>query len=222
VSFPGDSCPPDVVDAVDAMPTETPLAPQTLAARTLELIIRRRVPISIALFGSLIIEDLVSGVVPHDIFDFTDPKAVLGLMGVLAGLALRSWAAGFLVKDTELTTTGPYAVVRNPLYLGSFLMVGGFCLLFDDPENIVILPGALLLIYWPKVHREEHGLAERFPIAWPQYAARTSRFLPRLAQRPQFSGWMLSQWLQSREYNAVVTTSAALAALRVLRLIRLS
>ncbi len=222
MSFSAGFCPPDTVHAVDlSLLAGTAEASQSLAARSLEFIVRRRVPISIALFGGLVIKDLVSGVVPHDILDATDLKAMLGLAGVLAGLALRSWAAGFLVKDTVLTTGGPYAVVRNPLYLGSFLMVGGFCLLFDDLENIFILPGAMLLIYWPKVYREEHGLAERFPEAWPQYAARTSRFFPRLTQRPQFSGWMLSQWLQSREYNAVVTSLAALVGLKLLRLILL-
>jgi protein-S-isoprenylcysteine O-methyltransferase Ste14 len=188
----------------------------------LEFVIRRRVPISIALFGSLVIEDLATGVVPHDILDFTDPKAMFGLLAILAGLALRSWAAGFLVKDTQLTTTGPYAIVRNPLYLGSFLMVGGFCLLIDDPENIWVLPVALLVIYWPKVRREEGGLAVKFPEAWTDYSASTARFVPRLSQRPRFAGWLLSQWKRSREYNAVVATTAALVGLKLVRLIHLS
>ncbi|HZD05008.1 MAG TPA: methyltransferase, partial [Longimicrobiales bacterium] len=38
------------------------------------------------------------------------------------GLAVRAWAAGFIHKERELTTAGPYAYTRNPLYLGSFLV----------------------------------------------------------------------------------------------------
>src|SRR5690606_23242257 len=39
-----------------------------------------------------------------------------------AGLLLRAWAAGTIHKEEDLTTSGPYAFTRNPLYLGSFLI----------------------------------------------------------------------------------------------------
>lgn len=183
----------------------------------MEFVTRRRVPISIILFGGLAIEDLLTGMIPHDILDPRDPKSLCGLLAVLIGLALRSWAAGFLIKDTQLTTGGPYALVRNPLYLGSFLMIAGFCVLIDDPENMWILPGALLLIYWPKILREEQGLARRYPEAWQHYARSTSRLLPRLNRMPQLHGWLVSQWMKSREYKAVLATTAALAGLKLLR-----
>ena len=38
----------------------------------------------------------------------------------MLGLAIRSWSAGFLIKDEKLTTDGPYALIRNPLYLVRF------------------------------------------------------------------------------------------------------
>ena len=38
------------------------------------------------------------------------------------GLWIRGWSAGTIHKDEELTTTGPYAFARNPLYVGSFLI----------------------------------------------------------------------------------------------------
>ena len=88
---------------------------------------------------------------------------------------MRSWAAGFLTKSTQLTMTGPYRLVRNPLYLGSFLMVVGICLLIGDPENIWICAAVLAVLYIPKVRSEEHFLASKFPGEWPQYAASTPR-----------------------------------------------
>ena len=45
---------------------------------------------------------------------------------VLPGLWLRAYASGYVKKNRELTTTGPYAHTRNPLYLGSILMAAGF------------------------------------------------------------------------------------------------
>src|SRR5262245_52859196 len=41
------------------------------------------------------------------------------------GLVVRAWASGVLRKNQELTTSGPYAYTRNPLYAGSFLMLIG-------------------------------------------------------------------------------------------------
>ncbi len=180
-------------------------------------IVRRRVALSIVLVGGLVIEDLVTGVVPRDLLNVTDFKALAGLACVLGGLALRSWAAGFLIKNSELTTTGPYALVRNPLYLGSFMMVAGFCLLINDPENIWILSVALALIYVPKVRSEERLLANVYPDQWPLYAARTPRFFPRTLALPRLAGWRLSQWRRSREYNAVLASTAALVGLVIVR-----
>ena len=48
------------------------------------------------------------------------------LLGTVPGLALRAYASGYVTKNTELTTTGPYAYTRNPLYLGSMLIAFGF------------------------------------------------------------------------------------------------
>ena len=95
-------------------------------------------------------------------------------------------------------------------------MVVGICLLIGNPENIWICAAVLAILYVPKVRSEEHFLAAKFPAQWPHYAASTPRFLPRLTVRPSLSGWRLSQWMQSREYNAVVATLAAIVALKVL------
>ena len=184
--------------------------------RFVHFLVRRRVPISIAVFGIMMAVDLIRGTVPHDVFDWTDYRSVAGLLTLLGGLIVRSWAAGFLTKSTQLTMNGPYRLVRNPLYLGSFLMVVGICLLIGDPENIWISAVVLAILYIPKVRSEEHFLASKFPGEWPQYAASTPRFLPRLTVRPSLSGWRLSQWLKSREYNAVVATLAAIVALKAL------
>ena len=46
----------------------------------------------------------------------------------IAGALLRGWGAGHLVKNDALTTTGPYAYLRHPLYLGTILIGTGFAI----------------------------------------------------------------------------------------------
>ena len=55
-----------------------------------------------------------------------------GLPLVILGEGLRTWAAGNLIKDETLTVGGPYAFVRNPLYLGSLLSGVGFMLIVGE------------------------------------------------------------------------------------------
>jgi len=55
-----------------------------------------------------------------------------GIPLVVLGEALRTWAAGHLLKDERLTVGGPYAFVRDPLYLGSLLSALGFLAIVGD------------------------------------------------------------------------------------------
>src|SRR5437660_9507500 len=92
-------------------------APTTVVGRVVDLCVRRRVPISIVLFGGLIALDLfVFGSRPRDLLDWTSPVTAAGSLLVFAGLLVRTWAAGTLRKQRELATTGAYAFVRHPLY----------------------------------------------------------------------------------------------------------
>src|SRR5208282_6358220 len=49
-----------------------------------------------------------------------------GSFGIVPGLLIRALASGHVRKNEALATTGPYAYVRNPLYLGSLMIGGGF------------------------------------------------------------------------------------------------
>ncbi len=121
--------------------------------RIVNFLDRRRVPISVIVFAILMIEDIVVGIRPHDIANPTDLHSILGLGLVFGGLSVRAWAAGTLRKRVQLTTVGIYQVSRNPLYVGSFMMMIGFTVLIDDPENIWFVLGPILLLYVVKDFR---------------------------------------------------------------------
>ena len=54
---------------------------------------------------------------------------IIGSIIIVAGEGIRVWASGHLIRNEEVTTSGPYAYLRDPLYLGRFLLLIGFCIM---------------------------------------------------------------------------------------------
>ncbi|HEX5432590.1 MAG TPA: methyltransferase, partial [Bryobacteraceae bacterium] len=83
---------------------------------------------------------------------FSDPNPAslaAGLAIACLGLALRAWAAGHLEKNLALTDSGPYARVRNPLYLGTLTVAAGFAIAARRWELGVLFAAVFLLVYLP-------------------------------------------------------------------------
>jgi protein-S-isoprenylcysteine O-methyltransferase Ste14 len=181
----------------------------------LAFLVHRRVPLTSTLFVLLLAEDVWNHTDPHNLTNLTDFKVLLGLGLVFSGVALRSWAAGTLHKRTELTMSGPYGLVRHPLYTGSFMMMLGFCQLIDDAENIWFVVGPVLALFIYRSLQEERFLAAAFPDQWPEFASRVPRFFPRRLPNRLFSTWNLSQWIKNREYQALGAVLLGLVALQI-------
>ena len=72
----------------------------------------------------------------------------LGTPFIIAGAALRLFASGFITKNRELATDGPYALVRHPLYTGNIAIVSGFAIASGQWWTVVIAL-ALFWFYYP-------------------------------------------------------------------------
>lgn len=110
-------------------------------------------------------------------------EATLFLGGlVLVGIATvgRLWCSLYIsgYKDTELITTGPYSVSRNPLYFFSFLGFAGIGFATETVTLGVTLPLIVGLGYPAVVRREEEDLRAKFGAVFEAYCARTPRFFP--------------------------------------------
>lgn len=88
-----------------------------------------------------------------------------------AGEAVRIWAAGHLEKAREVTRSGPYRLVRHPLYLGSSLMGAGFVVAAGDAGVAVLVAAYLGLMLTAAIRSEERFLRERFGDEYERYAA---------------------------------------------------
>lgn len=196
-----------------------PAQPASSAARFAHWCVRRRVHISIVLFAGLVLLDLlVLRSRPRDVLNGGDNLVLGGLALVLAGLLVRTWAAGTLRKQRQLARTGPYAVIRHPLYFGSFLMMVGFGTLIHDPLTLWVVAGPVAWLYWQAVKSEERHIAKLFPTEWPAYAAAVPRFLPWRLAHSRFHDWSAAQWLLNHEYRAWISTAIALVAIKLWQL----
>ena len=137
------------------------------------------------------------------------PSAIgWSLLLVLPGLWLRGYAAGYVKKNKELTTTGPYAHTRNPLYLGSILIAAGFAVALLSWPVAAALAVMFSAIYIPVIASEERFLRAAFA-QFDDYCRQVPRLAPRItpartapeAGRGSFS---LALYLKHREYNALI------------------
>jgi protein-S-isoprenylcysteine O-methyltransferase Ste14 len=101
----------------------------------------------------------------------------VGVPVSLLGLLLRAWAAGHLAKDQDLAVSGPYAYLRNPLYVGTLIVALGFVLAARNVWLVALFVAVFLLVYLPAVELEEQHLREIFT-AYRQYANEVNRFVP--------------------------------------------
>lgn len=106
------------------------------------------------------------------------------------GELLRIWACGHLRKNKAVIKTGPYAHVKNPLYLGTFLILVGMVFAASHPDPgrpsryllILFLPfalGVFFFYYLPYKFRVEAGrLRRRFGAEWDDYDRKVPDFVP--------------------------------------------
>ncbi len=139
----------------------------------------------------------------------------LSLLLVVPGLWLRGYAAGYVRKNAELTTSGPYAHTRNPLYLGSLAITLGFGAAAGSWWLLGALAAIFAAIYLPTIQGEEEYLRAHFA-GFDAYAAQVPRLLPRATPAPAAGGageFSRKLYLHHREYNAAMGAGAIYLAL---------
>jgi protein-S-isoprenylcysteine O-methyltransferase Ste14 len=125
-----------------------------------------------------------------------------GLPVAMLGIGLRAWAAGHVAKDQRLASGGPYACVRNPLYLGTLWTAAGLVLAARSFPLALLFAAVFLLMYLPVIELEEQHLRSLFP-EYAEYAARVPMLLPRFRRSPQGQRFAWRLWVHNREYQAL-------------------
>lgn len=162
---------------------------------------------------------------------FGKPSALsiaVGLPFAFAGEAIRAWAVGYsgvttrgdTVTAPALVTAGPYAYVRNPLYIGNFVTAFGFAIAFTGANGAAartaLVAGALgtmLGVYSVVVPHEEQYLRATFGAAFDEYVAEVPRVVPRTAPAGSEAGTYDPSVIASAESRTFITFGAMLLAL---------
>ena len=99
---------------------------------------------------------------------------------ILLGLATRMYASGFVLKNKELSTTGPYAFVRHPLYTGNIMILIGLCLINGFFWSFVTAFIFLWFYYPTAIEYEDRKLKSLFPDTWEEWASITPALMPKM------------------------------------------
>ncbi len=129
-----------------------------------------------------------------------------GVLLVALGEAIRVWANGYVghvkvnqtqrrpgdVKIGPLITGGPYAFVRHPLYLGTFLIGMGFCVMVNNAWVAIAGLALFLILYRAKMREEETTIRGEWGEDFTRYERAVSRWFPtgrRYDRRTGSRGW---------------------------------
>jgi len=144
-----------------------------------------------------------------------------GLAVMALGQAVRLAASAAIVKSRTLTTTGPYAAVRNPLYLGTMLMTAGLMLMLSAPSRPLLTAGLWLFaaaafgwIYYVTIKAEEAFLLSVYGADFEKYKGEAPAILPCLRGAAGFfdlAAYSSEVFRKNKEWRGL-SAAAALAA----------
>ncbi|MFC5860791.1 methyltransferase family protein [Acidicapsa dinghuensis] len=119
-------------------------------------------------------------------FFYSDGARIAGVVLTVLGLGFAIWARVHLGRNWsgqpsmkvghELITSGPYNIVRHPIYTGLLVALLGAGLVYG-PLWMVALLFVIVMFLW-RIHREEGYMMELFPDVYPAYQERTKALIP--------------------------------------------
>lgn len=134
---------------------------------------------------------VVFALVPHGVWrhlSFWNPVlALVGTACAVAGAGLMLWARWVLgtmwagrplvQQDHDLQTSGPYALVRHPIYTGIIGLALGAMLVIGSGQTLVVLAVTLAFVWW-RVHVEDGLMTATFGARYTAYHRRVPALLP--------------------------------------------
>ena len=119
----------------------------------------------------------------------------------LFGLYIRTWAAGHLKKEKELTISGPYKYTRNPLYVGNLILGIGAVVCSRSWWMLAYFSAYFLLFYPVAIKNEKERMKKYFPREYEDYKRKVPLFFPSLKPLSYSQKRGQSPFLQKGRFN---------------------
>ena len=140
------------------------------------------------------------GIILVSVFCFeTSPNSIIpyasnfAISLIVLGLATRMYASGFVLENKELSTTGPYAFMRHPLYTGNIMILIGLCLINGFFWSFITAFIFLWFYYPTAIEYEDRKLKSLFPDTWEEWAFMTPALLPKMDLKGTLNGKIFSK-----------------------------
>ncbi len=135
-----------------------------------------------------------------------DQSLRTGIWFILTGLFLRVWANGYAIKSEKVTTSGPYAFVRHPLYLGTMLLALGFIIMLKLYFIGALFFLVMSVVYYRTIKKEEQIMEHKFKDQYINYKNKVPAIAPTIFPYREGEKWPFSfrRLIKSQEYKLFI------------------
>ncbi len=148
------------------------------------------------------------------------PESIsLGFFFILAGIFFRAWSSGYINKDNELAKDGPYALTKNPLYFGNFILGIGIAISCNHLWAYIIFI-IYYLMFFPFLMVIEHRrLKKKFKKEYIEWSKKSNSFFPKI-KRIKGLNFNIAYYMKNKEYR-VLFFSFFLVAILILKYLKI-
>jgi len=142
----------------------------------------------------------------------------IGFFLMMIGMFFRAWSSGYIDKDRELATEGPYSLTRNPLYFGNLLIGCGIAIGSNNLLTALICGGYYVFFFTFLIAIERKRMKARFGSRYEAWAKDANLFFPRIKKIQKFN-FNIALYMKNREYR-VLFYSLFIVVVLVLKYLR--
>jgi protein-S-isoprenylcysteine O-methyltransferase Ste14 len=125
-----------------------------------------------------------------------------GFLLMMAGMFFRAWSSGYINKDKELATEGPYSLTRNPLYFGSMILGSGIAVASNNVITYLIFIVYYFTFFTFLIAIERKRMRQRFGQQYEVWAKEANLFFPKIKKIENFN-FNIAYYMKNREYRVL-------------------
>ncbi len=126
----------------------------------------------------------------------------IGFFLIIIGIIFRGWSSGYLKKNRELATKGPYALTRNPLYFSNLILGTGIVIASNSLYGYLIFVIYYLSFFPALILIENKKLRKLFGSEYENWAKNKNTFFPKI-KKIDLNGFNISYYMKNREYKTL-------------------